>query len=511
MKTRLLPPRRPQGQALVLMSLTMLLLTLMVCITLSFSMRVREKMEAQSIADLAAYSSAVATARTFNSIALMNRAQTGQMVALTATESLVSWTSMVRASLVAARASIAGCNPPPEVLEALDEENDEIKEKWDELDAAAGTQAINIQMMAWHLTGLEDKLYKQLQESVDGGPKSFATQLSKLASEGSRFEGELKGGATQVSLDELSWATTGRNWARDMAMASRGYEFITRRTVPPPTATADGPMGQLDITVTPDGAGGGSTYWGDTPPGAANGHGGSTAERGTSDFLIAEDHATVTASYNGCQGAPMRAVAAVRATDKNDTSDDHTWGVAGGASNTDPGMEKQYRHTLLPCDRPEYCPNVFVGGMAYNTNDITDTTDATGKQVTNVWAQPKLFSLVQRDYKVRDAAGGVRDPWLLQFNFQFSPLRTSSFDNRGQTLADGTDISVQSSLATGLAYYHRRGRWNEPPNLWNPFWRATLVSADIDDSGNADVARTLGGPAAQAYNALIHAGFKGTH
>ncbi|MFY0579166.1 hypothetical protein ACN28S_37235 [Cystobacter fuscus] len=35
----------------MLMSLTMLLLTLMVCVTLSFSMRVREKMEAQSIAD----------------------------------------------------------------------------------------------------------------------------------------------------------------------------------------------------------------------------------------------------------------------------------------------------------------------------------------------------------------------------------------------------------------------------------------------------------------------------
>ncbi|WP_395836545.1 pilus assembly protein TadG-related protein [Cystobacter fuscus] len=501
MKTRFPPPGRPRGQALVLMSLTMLLLTLMVCVTLSFSMRVREKMEAQSIADLAAYSSAVATARTFNSIALMNRAQTGQLVALTATESLVSWTSMVRASLVAARASIAGCSPPPEVIAALEEENAEIQEKWDELDAAAGVQALNIQMMAWHLSGLEGKLYKQLQESVDGGPKSFATQLSKLASEGTRFEGELQGGATQVSLDELTYATLGYGWFRDMAMASRGYEFITRRAVPPPTATADGPMGQLEITVTPDGAGGGSTYWGDTPPGDANGHGGSTGEPGTTDFLIAEDHATVTASYAGCAGTPVRARASVRATDQNDTSDNHTWGAAGVVGE-DPGKEKQYRHTLLPCDNPKYCPNVFVGGMAFNTGDQNDK---------NLWAQPKLFSLVQRDYKVRDAAGVRPDPWLLRFNFQFSPARTSSFDNRGLTLASGTDISVQYSLATGLAYYHRRGRWNEPPNLWNPFWRATLASADVDADGNADVERTVGGPAAQAYNALVKAGFKGTH
>lgn len=191
----------------------------------------------------------------------------------------------------------------------------------------------------------------------------------------------------------------------------------------------------------------------------------------------------------------------MRATDQNDTSDNHTWG-ADGASKEDPGKEKQYRHTLLPCDNPKYCPNVFVGGMAFNTGDVNDK---------NLWAQPKLFSLVQRDYKVRDAAGVAPDPWLLRFNFQFSPARTSSFDNRGLTLASGTDISVQYSLATGLAYYHRRGRWNEPPNLWNPFWRATLASADVDASGNADVERTVGGPAAQAYNALIKAGFKGAH
>ena len=217
--------RAPRGQALVLMSLTMLLLTLMVCVTLSFSLRVREKMEAQSVADLAAYSSAVATARTFNGIALMNRAQTGQMVALTSALSLVSWTSMVRAGLVAARGSLAGC-APPEVVEALDQQNEEIAEKWDELDAEAGVQALNIQLLAWHMNSLQGILYKQLQDSVDGGPKSFATQLSTLATEGSRFPGELKGGATQVSLDELTWATTGYGFTRDVAMASRGYAFI---------------------------------------------------------------------------------------------------------------------------------------------------------------------------------------------------------------------------------------------------------------------------------------------
>ena len=93
----------------------------------------------------------------------------------------------------------------------------------------------------------------------------------------------------------------------------------------------------------------------------------------------------------------------------------------------------------------------------------------------------------------------------------FSPSRTSSFDNRGQVTADGTDISVQSALASGLAYYHRRGRWREPPNLWNPFWRATLASVEVDKAGDADVGRTVGPTAAAAFNALIDAGYKGAH
>ncbi|HZI03174.1 MAG TPA: hypothetical protein VEZ71_04095, partial [Archangium sp.] len=108
------------------------------------------------------------------------------------------------------------------------------------------------------------------------------------------------------------------------------------------------------------------------------------------------------------------------------------------------------------------------------------------------------------------------DPWNLLFRFRFTPESNGTFDSHGLHLADGTDISVQAALATGLAYYHRRGRWNEPPNLWNPFWRATLVAADIDTGGDlrrggTDIPDTVGGPAAEAYRQLISAGYKGVH
>ncbi|HEX4620041.1 MAG TPA: pilus assembly protein TadG-related protein, partial [Myxococcaceae bacterium] len=74
--------RRARGQSLLLMSLTMLLLVLMVLMTLGFGWRTHQRMELQMATDAAAYSEAVATARTFNTISLFNRAQVSQMVAL---------------------------------------------------------------------------------------------------------------------------------------------------------------------------------------------------------------------------------------------------------------------------------------------------------------------------------------------------------------------------------------------------------------------------------------------
>ncbi|ATB32158.1 pilus assembly protein TadG-related protein [Melittangium boletus] len=500
--------RRPRGQALVLLALTMLLLVLMVCVTLSFSMRVREKMEAQSLADLAAYSSAVATARTFNSIALLRRAETGHMVAMTATMSLVSWTSMMRANLNAARVATQGCPEATAALEALESQEEEISSKWDELDASAGVQSLNIQLLAFHLAMMQSEMLGRLKDSVSGGDKSFATQMTKLASEGSRFPRELHAGPTPISVRELDQALGGNDFALDMAMASRGYGFITKRQGVGPLGAAGGILGALASVggVLNVSRGGGSAYWSRSSYGLFNaGHGGRAD--GTY-FSYAEDHATVRVTFPAlpmCAPMTFFARAFVRATDLNDTSDDHAWSpVIPGKGHADPGMEKQYRHTLLPCDDPRYCPNTFVGGLAYNTGDHSDD---------NNWAQPKLFSLVQRDYVVR---GPNSDPWNLSFRFHLGKQGYGAFDNNGFTTGQGIPVGTQSALATGMAYYHRRGHWNEPPNLWNPFWRATLVSADIDRQGDlryggGDVPATVGATAAEAFQHLIRNGYRGVH
>src|SRR5438093_497808 len=59
-----------RGQTMLLLVLTMFLLALMVCMTLSFGTKIKEKMETQAVADASAYTNAVITARSFNAVSL---------------------------------------------------------------------------------------------------------------------------------------------------------------------------------------------------------------------------------------------------------------------------------------------------------------------------------------------------------------------------------------------------------------------------------------------------------
>ena len=92
-------PQSSRGQALVMFAMFLLVLVLLVMATMSLSHLTHQKMEMQVASDTAAYSQAVATARSFNSVALLNRAQLATMVALTGVDSAVSFAGTYRAAL----------------------------------------------------------------------------------------------------------------------------------------------------------------------------------------------------------------------------------------------------------------------------------------------------------------------------------------------------------------------------------------------------------------------------
>ena len=78
----------------MLFALTMLLMTLMTLMTLSLGSKVKHRMELQTLADTAAYSNAVATARTMNAMAVMNRVQVAHTASTLGTLSLISWSTL---------------------------------------------------------------------------------------------------------------------------------------------------------------------------------------------------------------------------------------------------------------------------------------------------------------------------------------------------------------------------------------------------------------------------------
>lgn len=88
-------PTARRGQTLVLLALTLLLLTLMVMVTLSIGTTAARKADLANAADAAAYSTAVATARTFNTGALLNRTIVSHYVAMSGVEAQMAYASSV--------------------------------------------------------------------------------------------------------------------------------------------------------------------------------------------------------------------------------------------------------------------------------------------------------------------------------------------------------------------------------------------------------------------------------
>src|SRR3954466_4622912 len=86
-----------RGQTLALLALTMLLVVVMAFMTISITMRVRQKLELQTVVDVSAYNDAVATARAMNEIGLINRTIVSHWVVMLGIQANMAFGSMVPA------------------------------------------------------------------------------------------------------------------------------------------------------------------------------------------------------------------------------------------------------------------------------------------------------------------------------------------------------------------------------------------------------------------------------
>lgn len=540
---------RHRGQTLVLFCLTLLLLTLMVCMTLSIGMKAKEKMELKTAADAAAYSQAVATARTYNSISVLSRAFVSNMVAMAGVNSLISWAAMYRASVyrakqdyntpktqyeVIALAACAcpgpTCNPPmcacankaigdiTQTQNKLDQEEQRIKGIWDGLDQPAGDEEKNLQISS--VSTRQKELFRRLMDHEIGGEhnigKAIADELNKgnmyASDEVSVVDAQDNVNSKEQEGGQCNGSKPGAACERRDAghklhfiyatMGTRGHGFVTGRS---------GGAGLIQMQlmtiiqppdiVTAQDTGSGNFADSDSPSHGVKGQTGNKHAWG-------EDHGSVFVAFlrqtGPCPpGIPMtgNAEAHVRSNDSTGAAgtDEHSW-TGGQDSSADP------RHTMGSCT---LCPGMWPSHMDYNWDQVD--------KEKNNFGQPKTYAVLERDLSKRFTPKA--DPWNLMFNFKFlSSGSGKKFDNRGLKLTSqgNADISHATALSAGIAYYHRRndGTYREPPNFLNPFWRATLTRANIDlqDGDISDISSTLGASnlsqAKDVAEALNNAGYR---
>jgi hypothetical protein len=376
------------------------------------------------------------------------------------------------------------------------------------MDPEAGLEARSLQLSSIHEKQLE--VFNGLQVALNLSPGRAGGDYSPIAPNITRELGDevsVLEAADTVNARELGGPCpdegTGPGAACERrkadkkehfiwaAIGSRGHSFVTGRAGGANAVRAkviqSMPSDEL-VRLTNEGSG----YFAKTKTHTATVDG---------EAAYGDDDGKVTVIFrraqSPCPTFPPKtenAAAHVRSDDTSLNTDQHEW--TGGR---DPESRRR-KHTLGKCIK---CPGMWPSHMDYNPDRVALAGDLHG--------QPKNYVVLQRDYTQR-----APDPWNLLFRFRFTRSRSGTvFDNTGLHLSDGTDISKAVALSAGMAYYHRVGeaeRWREPPNFLNPFWRATLVGADVDQPRAVpDISSTLsaaGSEAQQMADALAQQGYQ---
>ncbi len=542
------PRGRPlrRGQTLVVFALTLFVLTVMVMITLGVASRVKERMEQQTVADAAAYSQAVVTARAFNSVAVMNRAIIAQMSAIAAAQSLLSFAGYYHGTLNQARDVLAvmaatdnGCGSTiTDAYSRIVTEDSQLIEIWEPPNCIRGGEGsqgrdrsgaafIRDELYGTALDMARDqrRSYEDMREQIRSG--AIPTRVTEMARQGAPWSSEerdlfvkasgfneTRAEIEEIDIPEQKDTRKQRHMVR-AAMGARGIEtFVSSREQDPRVDGSisgrdyikkriEGIQGSvpLDINLTNQG----TSYFGDRAPLTGNGTDGDPLVR--EDFerwldiddpeanldwtlVAATDVGRFSFTYTGTSTTctfvnPVEdSFGYIRTGNDRHPAPNHTdhmWRRGYAIDYQEKGPESceppRERHIFERVANDETQISIWPVFVDFNE----DKLDPDGNRAVNADAAPKNHVVVLRDYDVR----GNSDPWNVEKTFRFT--------SAGQTInlkQNRGGFNLSFSLATGLAYYHRgdprgpnnTGHAREPPNFLNPFWRATLVAGDVDET-----------------------------
>lgn len=584
-----------RGQTLVLFALTLVLLVLMVCITLSIGAKTKRKLELQTVAETAAYSNAIATARTYNTASLLNRTMVSHWVAMAGVHGLSAWISEMNlasgrmAGLVREMGTYdpglaAGCSgdsgmggrpgwydcdaaypgggcvdtairdasyelwhiglalwapigrsPTPGddvngncVAGVCSTHRPWVVPGFGNLDRKVGEQAKDIHETILNLGRISERTFEKLEDDL---ARASLTRRLLNASQGRghsdrgaprHYQVEGRANGKQQALREVQGASSLRVMSTheqviaEAIMGSRGGAFIINGEVngqlvmprrfrqeivrveawldanyndafdfayrPPITAAfpskdrTDPPEDRIHpiVVADRDKIGMGSMLGLTRPANYA----------ARNQFRV-----TFRPSRIGCGGGRMvhtgsgsawlQSGSAKDGTHHNsghgpETAQHNRWPMTNPdgsqfttchAYHTHYGeQDDQQLHRL---EDPDYRANTLLPGLGF----IFPSSGRDG--AGGVWGQPKIPVMLAYRNTRRNA-----EPWDLTVDFNFDRESDDARLTLGRSRGMDNDTL---GLASGMAYYHRRGVWEEAPNMLNPFWRATLVPIGVDE------------------------------
>jgi len=561
-----------RGQTLVLLSMTVLIISLMVLMTLSLGAKVRDRMDLQTVADTAAYSNAIATARTMNAIAVMNRAIIAHTVSTIGTLSLLSYCTLFYTDAKAAQALFTEqliiltigfffwfmiwladppwAKPPDQA-------------RWEACLQSMILVGISLLLMSMLVAGLssalgqDSQLYNgdtyprwlasnylfasgvnmlntSLKNKLTSDSTSFASQYLTSAKVGTGPASLVQSAnlaAAPLNVNELMRATIPNNdWFGEqpyqmgmMTMGSRGgtwggaEPFVSHRKlhISDWSWKLTLPWSLPNGTLVDDDGGGGRGYvnngWADDPTaGPPFGHPGpGPAEQ---SGLLAHDKGNTVRTI--LVGSIIGVAITANSSDYFTCTIFGPIAIAVGLF----GKRAQDVHLSANDHQPVHGPihafptQTFPSFFDYNQQSLFNPDDLQG--------QPRTVTLVAKQPPTDYSTAMHTDPWNVTTGVNGGTF-TSHFDMNGEPQL-ATKSNLQLAIGSGITYYSRPGHNNEPPNMFAPYWHATLGRLTLDRPGpgnparaayDAEVINMLNNTgqlqAAAAYQGLTAAGYKG--
>lgn len=506
------PRRRSQrGQAIVLGSLSFLVLALMVTLSFNLSYALRRKMSLQQHGDAMSFSMGVLEARALNYYAVSNRAIAGSYVAMNSLHAYMAAASitgeMLRAGqknftqiavteglkCVACRGMCSCCK---HAFDAGKVANDFGKKarmydrdvKGLEGNFRTAMQGLDLMVDNIHTSqrGVHDKTVQAVKDGSSHG-------LSQLKSETAPEVGDLASGVGALNANEFNCAVDGMQCQG--SVANSAPEARARVMTEIGNASRSGwPANRNGSGMPPkqlhpqflkeflDIPGNKGTY-------SILGH------KGSAKTVQSKSKIYESGQKGGNQGSTVAATESGRLAQL--TWEDaippipagyeaFIWSDSNGGDHSVNGAHQgQHRFEGTNAKALTACAGSGNCFMKYRANPDS------GRD----WGQPRVYSYHTMKLNVGDPN---KAPWELNNS------RSVKFEHGAQGSGNLTLSATEGmSLSKSLVYYHRfkEGGWSEPPNLFAPYWRVKLhpftpaeAKKVLEEAGNTDAATIAEAP-----------------